>query len=435
MDIKTIIAKKRNKGELNKEEIRQFVSKYNKEEITQAQAGSLLSYIYTNGLTEDEIINFALEMANTGEKIDLGEELSSKIVDNHSTGGIGDKVTLLLMPIIATLGIPVAKISSRGLGVSGGIIDKLETIPGFNTQISLDDFKNNIEKVGVSLIDQTLNIAPAEKKMYRLRNEINCYDSVPIIAASLLSLKIATGSKKIVFDISCGKWTYIKSKEDAIRLAKLLIKLGKKLDKEVACVITQMDEPLGYSFGNTLEVIETINSLKGQMPKDLGDVVISLGSIIMKLAGQGNDLKKNGEKIVEIIRTGKAYEKFKEMVSSQYGSLHYVEDVEKLKKADYVVPVYSFGEGNIEEIDSDIVGSISEYLGAGRADSKEEVNKTSGIVLTKKIGDTVKIGEILAYIHSNDENQAINATKILGDAFKLTTKKVKIKPKIMEICK
>ena len=434
MDIKTIIAKKRNKGELDKDEIRYFIGKYTKGEVTDAQASALLSYIYINGLTEDEIMNLAVEMGNSGDTIDLSD-ISNKIVDKHSTGGVGDKVTLILIPIIAAFGLPVAKISSRGLGISGGTIDKLEAIPGYDTEISLEEFKENIKKVGASIINQTLNIAPAEKKIYKLRNEIACYDSVPIIAASLLSLKIATGSNKIVFDITCGKGTYIKSKQEAKRLAKLLIRIGKRLDKDVGCVITSMDEPLGYAIGNTLEVIETINSLKGKMPKDVGDVVVSLGSVILKLAGLGDDLNQNAANIVNIIKNGKAYEKFKEIVVSQYGSLQYLDDVEKFKKAKYIVPVYSSEDGNIEEIDADIVGSIAKYLGAGRANDKEDVDKTSGIMLCKKIGDTVKNGEILAYIHANDENKVLGATKNLVDAFKVTNKKVVINPRIIEICK
>lgn len=434
MDIKTIIAKKRNKGELDKDEIRYFVGKYTKGEISESQAAALLSYIYINGLTEDEILNLAVEMGNSGEIIDLSD-ISNKIVDKHSTGGVGDKVTLILMPIIAAFGLPVAKISSRGLGVSGGTIDKLEAIPGYDTEITLDEFKENIKRVGVSLINQTFDIAPAEKKLYKLRNEIACHDSIPIIAASLLSLKIATGSNKIVFDITCGKGTYIKSKEEAKRLANLLIKLGKRLDKDIGCVITTMDEPLGYAVGNTLEIIETINSLKGKMPQDVGDVVISLASMTLKLAGLGDNLEQNAANVINVIKSGKAYEKFKEMVASQYGSLQYIEDIEKFKKAEFIVPVYSTGDGNIEKIDADIVGSIAKYLGAGRANDKEEVDKTSGIVLCKKIGDEVKSGEILAYIHANEESKVLGATKNLVDAFKITTKKVQIKSRVLEICK
>ena len=243
MDMKTIIAKKRASKELTKDEIKVFIGKYAKGEISDAQAAALLSYIYTNGLTEREITDFAVEMAHSGDMIDLSQ-ISDNIVDKHSTGGVGDKATLILMPIIASLGLPVAKISSRGLGISGGTIDKLESIPGFDAEISLDEFKENIQKVGVSIINQSLNLDPAENKIYRLRNEIGCGDSAPIIAASLMSLKLATGSNKIVFDITCGTGTYIKTLQEAKRLAKILKRLGVLLDKEVKCVITSMDEPL-----------------------------------------------------------------------------------------------------------------------------------------------------------------------------------------------
>ena len=434
MDINSIIRKKRNKKELNEEEIKLFIGKYTKGEVTDAQAGALLSYIYVNGLTEDEIINLAKQMAFSGEQIDLSD-ISEKIVDKHSTGGVGDKVTLILIPIIAALDLPVAKVSSRGLGISGGTIDKLEAIPGFDTQMTLEEFKENIKKVGASIINQNLNIAPAEKKMYKLRNEIACSDSIPLIAASLLSLKLATGSNKIVFDITCGNGTYLKTKEDAKKLAKLLIKLGKKLDKDIGCVITTMDEPLGYAIGDTLEIIETINSLKGKMPQDVGDVVVTLGSIILKLAGNGDDLNKNSKIIIDVLKSGKAYEKFKEIVATQYGSLGYVENVDKFKKAEFIIPVYATEKGNIEKIDADIIGSIAKYLGAGRMENEDEVDKTAGIVLNKKIGDKVDSGEIIATIHANDEKKALSSTKILVEAFKITNKNVSIKPRIVEIIK
>ena len=434
MDINSIIRKKRNKQELKEEEIRIFISKYSKDEISEAQAGALLSYIYINGLTENEIINFAKAMADSGEKLDLSD-ISNHIVDKHSTGGVGDKVTLILMPVIAALNLPVAKVSSRGLGITGGTIDKLEAIPGFDTLINLDEFKENIKKVGASIINQNFNIAPAEKKMYKLRTEVACNDSIPLIAASLLSLKLATGSNKIVFDISCGKGTYLKTKGEAVRLAKLLIKLGKKLEKDIACVITTMDEPLGYAIGDTLEIIETINCLKGKMPQDVGDVVVTLGSLILKLSGYGEDLNENAKIITNVIQNGKAYEKFKQIVSAQYGSLEYIENIEKFKKAKYIIPVYATETGNIEKIDADILGSIAKYLGAGRMKNEEDVDKTSGIILNKKIGDSVETGEVIATIHANDEKKALSSTKILEEAFKITTKKVILSSRIVEIIK
>lgn len=432
MDIKSIIAKKRNKKELTKDEIKVFIGKYTKGEISDAQAAALLSYIYINGLTEREIVDFTLEMANSGDTIDLSQ-ISNNIVDKHSTGGVGDKVTLILMPIIASLGLPVAKISSRGFGISGGTIDKLESIPGYDSEISLEEFKENVEKVGVSIIHQSLNLAPAESKMYKLRNEIGCGDSLPIIAASLMSLKVASGSNKIVFDITCGNGTYIKTREDARRLAKLLKRLGILLGKDVGSVITSMDEPLGYSVGHILEIKETLECLQGRMSQDIGDVVVSLGRVILELSTNVKDKMQNERTIIEAIKSGRAYDKFKEMVATQYGSMEYIDNVEKFPVAKHVIPVYSTEGGFVERIDADIVGSIARYLGAGRMNANSEINRTAGIELKKKIGDEVQTGDILAYIHTDDDSKVMGATQNLKDAFKLTAKKVIVKSKVLEI--
>lgn len=432
MDIKSIIAKKRNRKELTKDEIKVFIGKYTKGEISDAQAAALLSYIYINGLTEREIVDFTLEMASSGDMIDLSQ-ISNNIVDKHSTGGVGDKATLILMPIIASLGLPVAKISSRGFGISGGTIDKLESIPGYDSEISLEEFKQNVEKVGVSIIHQSFNLAPAESKIYKLRNEIGCGDSLPIIAASLMSLKVASGSNKIVFDITCGNGTYIKTREEAKRLARLLKRLGVLLGKDVGSVITSMDEPLGYSVGHILEIKETLECLQGRMSQDVGDVVVSLGRVILELSTNVKDKVQNERTIIEAIKSGRAYDKFKEMVASQYGSLEYIDNVEKFPVAKNVIPVYSTEDGFVERIDADIVGSIARYLGAGRMNKDSEINRTAGIELKKKIGDEVKTGDILAYIHTDDDSKVIGATQNLKDAFKLTTKKVIVKSKVLDI--
>ena len=354
MDIKSIISKKRLGRELTKDEIKVFIGKYTKGEVSEAQASALLSYIYVNGMTEREIVDLAVEMANSGDMIDLSQ-ISDNIVDKHSTGGVGDKVTLILIPIIASLGLPVAKISSRGLGISGGTIDKLESIPGYNAEISLDEFKRNVEKVGVSIINQSFNLVPAENKIYRLRNEIGCGDSTPVIAASLMSLKLATGSNKIVFDITCGTGTYIKTFRDAKKLARILKRLGVLLNKDVTCVITSMDEPLGYSIGHVLEIKETLECLQGRMIQDIGDVVVTLGRVILELATNTKDKVQNEKIIFEEIKSGRAYEKFKDMVKSQYGDLKYIDDPEMFPVAKNVIPVYSSGEGFIKKIDADIV--------------------------------------------------------------------------------
>lgn len=316
MDIKTIIQKKRERKELTEDEIRLFVGKYNKGEISEAQAGSLLSYIYKDGMTEEEMIAFAKAMADSGEKINL-EDIGKAVLDKHSTGGVGDKVTLILMPVIASLGIPIAKISSRGMGIAGGTIDKLESIPGYNTEITIEQFKENIKEYGVGILNQSKNLNPAENKIYRLRNEIACTDCIPIIAASLMSIKLSTGSQKIVFEITYGNGTYIKTKEQARKLARILKTIGKKLNKDVMCVITNMDEPLGYAIGHNLEMAEAIQSLKGTMPQDLGDVVVTIGSMMLSLATGKKSLKANEEIIKEALRSGKAYEKFIQMIASQ----------------------------------------------------------------------------------------------------------------------
>lgn len=432
MDIKSIIQKKREKKELDRDEIRYVIGKYTRDEITDAQVAALMSYIYINGLTEKEILELVKAMAESGTTIDLSE-ISDNIVDKHSTGGVGDKVTIILMPVIASLGIPVAKISSRGFGISGGTIDKLESIPGFDADITIDEFKDIIKRVGVSIIAQNFNLAPAESKMYRLRNQIGCSDSLPLIAASLMSLKLATGGNKFVFDITCGKGTYIKTREDAKRVAKLLNRLGKSLGKEVGCVITSMDEPLGYSIGHNLEMKETINSLKGSMPQDVGEVVIALGSVMLSMATDCKNLDQNAAKIIETIRSGRAYEKFKEMVVAQYGSLEYVEHPERFPEAKYIMPVYAPDSGIIESIDADIVGSIANYLGAGRMKNQEDINRKAGIVLKKKIGDIVTAGEIVAYIHTDDESKVLGATKNLQEAFITTNRRLNTKSRVLEI--
>ena len=434
MEIKSIIRKKRQKKELTKDEIKYFIGKIMKGEISEAQAAALMSYIYINGLTEEEILNLSVTMAESGDVIDLSD-IAPNIVDKHSTGGIGDKATILLMPILASLDIPVAKISSRGYGVSGGTIDKLESIPGFKTDLTSEEFRNNIKNVGVCIMNQGLNLAPAEGKMYKLRNEVACENSLPIIASSLMSLKIATGSNKIVFDITSGKGTYISDREEAKRLAKLLVRLGKNLDKEVACVITNMNQPLGYSIGHNLEMKETIMALRGIISEDLGNVVEALGSVMIALATDSKDLDANAKMIKEAIRTGAAFEKFKEMVAAQGGDTSYLDDPELFRRSKYIMPVLATESGTIEAIDADMVGSIAVYLGAGRMIKEGEINRTAGITINKKIGDTVTVGETLAYIHTDEDGKVNGTTQNLQQAFAITNKKINFKSRVLEIVK
>ena len=432
MDIKSIIQKKSLRAELTKDEIKYFVGKYSKGEISDAQVAALMSYIYINGLTEDEILNLSIEMANSGDTIKL-DELSQNIVDKHSTGGVGDKATILLMPLMASLGIPVAKISSRGYGIAGGTIDKLESIPGFNTEISLEEFIRNVSNTGIGIINQSINLAPVEGKMYKLRNDLGFTDSLPIIAASLLSLKLSMGCEKIVFDITCGKGTYIKTKEKARKLAKLLVKLGKRLDKKVACVITNMNEPLGYSIGHDLEIKEVIAALRGDISDDLFEVVQVLAEVMMNLVSDGKITEEDKSLIGDAIYSGKAFSKFKSMVENQNGDLRFIDNPEYFRESKVMIPVLADNGGFIENIDADIVGSIAVYLGAGRMKNESEINRTAGIVLNKKVGDSVSAGEILAYIHTDDESKVSGAVENLKDAFKLTNKKIVKKSRVLEI--
>ena len=434
MDIKSIIRKKREKKELTKDEIRYFVGKLVKGEIAEAQAAAVLSYIYINGLTEDEILYLSVAMAESGDMIDLSD-ISENIVDKHATGGIGDKATILLMPILAALEIPMAKVSSRGYGVSGGTIDKFESIPGLKTDLTIEEFKHNIRNVGACIMNQGLNFAPAEGKVYKLRNQVACENSLPIIASSLMSLKVATGSNKIVFDITCGKGTYIKTHEEAKRLAKLLVRLGKSLGKEVACVITDMNQPVGYSIGHNLEMKETVMALKGIISKDLADVVEALGSIMIALASDSKDLNANVQMIREVLSSGRAYEKFKEMVANQGGDVEYIEEPEMFEKSKFVIPVLSTEAGTVESIDADIIGSVATYLGAGRMKDTGKINRTAGITINKKIGDTVTVGETLAYLHTDDDSKVNGPTQILREAFSLTNKKLNMKSRVLEIIK
>lgn len=316
MDIKDIISKKREDKILSKNEIEYFVREYTKGNIPDYQAAALIMAICIKGMTEDEITDLTMAMANSGEKIDLSS-IGNVVVDKHSTGGVGDKITIILMPIIASLGIPVAKMSGRGLGFTGGTVDKLESIPGYKTNVEVEQFIENVQNVGISLIGQTENIAPADKKIYALRDAISCTKSIPLIASSIMSKKIALGANKLVLDITVGKGAFMKTKQEAMNLAKCMKKIGQISGIETVCVLTNMEEPLGYNIGNTLEILEVIKCLKNEMPDDIREVVYSLGAQMIKLAGKGNDIKQNELMIEEQLTTGRAYQKFLELVTNQ----------------------------------------------------------------------------------------------------------------------
>ena len=405
MNILEIIEKKRDKKELSTEEIKYFIEEYTKGNIADYQASALIMAIYLNGMTEKETSDMTMAMAESGEILDLSD-LSNNIVDKHSTGGVGDKVSLILLPLVASLGVVVAKMSGRGLGFTGGTVDKLESIPGYKTNIEIEEFKENVKKIGISMISQTANLAPADKKIYALRDSISCVESMPLIVSSIMSKKIASGAQKIVIEVTVGNGAFMKTKEEAQKLSDEMIKIGQLVGREVVCILTNMDEPLGYAIGNNLEVIEAVNFLKGDMPEDLKYIVLELGANMMKLAGLGNNLEENKKTMLENIYNKKGYNKFIEMIKNQGGDISYIENTDKFPKAKYIVPITSKKSGYITKLPAKDIGEMACYLGAGRINKEDKIDNSVGIVLNKKVGDFVENNEILAYIYSNDEEKA-----------------------------
>lgn len=429
MNIVEIIAKKRDNKTLTTAEIEYFITEYTKGTITDYQAAALVMAIYLNGMQDKEITSLTLAMAHSGEMLDLSI-FGKNVVDKHSTGGVGDKITLILMPIIAALGIPVAKMSGRGLGFTGGTIDKLESIPGYRTDISVETFMQNVKEIGISLMGQTMNLAPADKKIYALRDTIACTESIPLIASSIMSKKIAAGANKIVLDVTCGNGAFMKSEEQARMLSNTMIRIGKLANKETVCVMTNMDEPVGYAVGNNIEVIEAIKSLKGDMPEDVEQVVLELGAYMIQLAGLGQDIKENKKTIKEVVRNGKAYQKLLELVEKQGGDISYLEDCSKFEQAKYILPVISKKTGYVQQLNAQKVGEISGKLGAGRVKKEDKIDPSVGIILVKKVSEIVKEGEILAYIHANDKTIGQEAQEELNAIYQIAEGKIE-KPKVI----
>ena len=404
MNILDIIAKKRDGKELQKEEIDFFISEYVENRIADYQAAALIMAIYINGMSDREITDLTIAMAYSGDVLDLSD--LGEVVDKHSTGGVGDKITLILMPIVASLGVPVAKMSGRGLDFTGGTIDKLESIPGYNTNIDVDVFKENVKKIGISLIGQTLNLAPADKKIYALRDTISCTENISLIASSIMSKKIAAGANKIMIDVTCGSGAFMKTRDEAEELSNIMIKIGKLCNRETVCVITDMNEPVGYSVGNTLEVIEAIEILKGlYLPKDVEYIIKELGANMLLLVGKVSSLEEGQQQILNNLRNGEGYKKFKELVQNQGGDISYIEDVNKFEKAKYIIPIIAKKSGKVTKLDAYTVGQLSNYLGAGRTNKDDEINPRVGFVFKKKVGDLVNTDDVLGYIHADDEQK------------------------------
>ena len=431
MNILDIIEKKRDAKELNKEEIEFFVKGYTDGSIPDYQAAALVMAIYINGMTKEETTNLALAMAYSGDVLDLSD--IGEVVDKHSTGGIGDKITLILMPIVAALGVKVAKMSGRGLGATGGTKDKLEAIPGYRTEIGIDEFIENVKKIGISLIGQTLNLAPADKKLYALRDTISCTANIPLISSSIMSKKIAAGANKIVLDVTCGSGAFMKTVGGARELSRTMIDIGKLANKETVCIITNMDQPLGTMVGNTLEVIEAIEALKGNMQDDVKNVILELGAYILKLDGKGDNIQENKEKIEQVISNGDAYKKFLQLVENQGGDIGYIENTEKFTNAKYKMPVEAVKTGYVQKLNAEEVGKIAMHLGAGRMKKEDNIDYAVGIELLKKVGCQVEQGETIAYIYADDEQKGREAVEKLQQTYEIGEQNVEKVADIIEI--
>ena len=422
MNIIDIIVKKKNKEKLTKVELEFAINGYLNNEIKDYQMSSLLMAIVINGMCLEEIIDLTDIMINSGETINLG---IGDIVDKHSTGGVGDKTTLILAPLVASVGVKVAKMSGRGLGHTGGTIDKLESIKGFNVSLSKDDFIKQVNEIGVSIISQTGNIAPADKKIYALRDVTGTTESIPLIASSIMSKKIASGAKYIVIDVKVGNGALMKNIEDAKLLATTMIEIGKKYNRTVVCVLTNMDVPLGHNIGNGLEVVESINCLKGNGPKDLENLVLELGSIMISLSK--NISKEEAlKKLSDNLHNNKAYSKFEELVKYQNG------DIYNIDISDKVISVKSNKEGFINKINTLKLGEIVKNIGGGRMNKDDSIDYGVGIVVSKKVGQPVFENEEIAKVYIS--NIDVKVSDIL-DCFDIKEEYLKKQPLILEVIK
>lgn len=412
-----IIKEKRDGKELSKEEIDYFVKEYTAGNIPDYQAAALLMAIYFRKMSYEETLNLTLAMADSGDRLDLSA-ISGVKADKHSTGGVGDKTSLVLAPMVAALGVKMAKMSGRGLGHTGGTIDKLESFPGFQTSLSEQQFISNVNNVGMAITGQTGNLAPADKKLYALRDVTATVDNISLIASSIMSKKIAAGADAIVLDVKTGSGAFMKTEDDARELAKEMVRIGTGAKRKTAAVISQMDEPLGFAVGNALEVIEAVQTLKGKGPKDLSELCIALGSHMLVLANAANNLDEAAKKLKNTITEGTAYEKFIEFVTVQGGKREDVENVERLISVDIIKEIPAPCSGYIEHIQSDEVGIAAMLLGGGRETKESKIDLSVGIVLKKKVGDYVKAGEPLAVMYANDPVRFDAAKKRLLSAYR-----------------
>lgn len=411
-----IIQRKRDNKELSGEEIQFFVKEYTAGNIPDYQAAALAMAIFFNGMTPEETAALTLAMAHSGDVMDLSPIKGVK-VDKHSTGGVGDKTSLVLGPMVAALGVPVAKMSGRGLGHTGGTIDKLESFPGFQTGIPEQEFFDNVNRIGIAIAGQTGNLAPADKKLYALRDVTATVESIPLIASSIMSKKIAAGADVIVLDVKVGSGAFMKDEESAVKLADTMVRIGDNVGKKTMAVVSDMDEPLGYAVGNALEVKEAIDTLAGNGPQDLYELCLELGSHMVAGAGKAQNCAEAKEMLAGTIKDGSALRKLAELVEAQGGNPEAVYDTELLPKASIEYEYRADTKGYVSRIVCDIVGTSAMVLGGGRENKDSVIDLSVGIVLEAKKGAYVHKGDVLARFYANDENKLSDAVKRFADAY------------------
>lgn len=426
-----IILKKRNGGKLSKEEIDFFIKGVVDGSVPDYQASALLMAICLKGMDNEETLNLTLAMAHSGDIVDLSGIPSTK-VDKHSTGGVGDKTTLILAPIVASLGVPVAKMSGRGLGHTGGTIDKLESIPGFCTELSEDEFINTVKDIGLAVAGQTGNLAPADKKLYALRDVTGTIENISLISASIMSKKLAAGADAIVLDVKVGSGAFMKTLDDARALARTMVGIGNGAGKRTVAVITDMDRPLGNAVGNSLEVKEAIDVLSGKGPEDITEVCITLAGKMLELAGKGSfgqcvSMARNA------INDGSALEKLRQMIKAQNGLDKVVDDTGLLPQPKFVKEYRAASGGYLSSIISDKLGTASMLLGAGRATKEDTIDPAAGIVLIKKPGDRVEAGEPIMYLYAGSEHLFDDSVRVLDEAVMISDEPSEKTPLIIDI--
>lgn len=411
-----LIEKKKNGNALTSEEITWMIDGYTKGDLPDYQMSAMLMAICFQGMNEQETLNLTLAMRDSGEILDLSR-INGVKVDKHSTGGVGDKTSLVLAPIIASLGIPVAKMSGRGLGHTGGTIDKLECFEGFQTELSDRQFFDNVNQIQIAIAGQTADLAPADKKLYALRDVTATVAQLSLIASSIMSKKLASGSDAIVLDVKTGNGAFMKQEEDAVALAEAMVKIGTMAGKKTAAIVTDMSQPLGNMVGNSLEVIEALEALRGNGPEDLMEDVYALGSQMLLFAGAVENETAARKCMKEAIDSGKALDKMAEFVEAQGGNRNQVYDTSKLAVAQTKIPVYAAQDGYICSMDTQAVGIACMTLGGGRETKESQIDLSVGIELLKKIGASVKAGEVIAYLYANDAKKGQDAKELLEKSY------------------